>query len=62
MCKEELDQSFECISYGEEFFHSDCVGDRMIKDWLIKNGWIREEEKHTPILPKFHPDTGVMPI
>lgn len=52
MCGKELIDNFEYISYGDDHFHSDCVGDHMIKDWLIKNNWITDSN----MLPTFIPE------
>jgi hydroxylamine reductase (hybrid-cluster protein) len=55
MCNEQLINNFEYISYGDDHFHSDCVGDHMIKDWLIKNNWITDSNA----MPKFIPEKSL---
>lgn len=59
MCGNDMEENFECISYEYgTYFHSHCVGDRMIKDWLEKNGWIEKESSdELPTLPHWQPTT-----
>ena len=59
MCGNMMEENFECISYEYgTYFHSHCVGDRMIKDWLEKNGWINKQEPtEIPSLPVWQSTT-----
>lgn len=59
MCELPMEENFECISYEHGvYFHSHCVGDRMMKDYLEKNGWIGEEmDPEVPSFPKWEEST-----
>lgn len=59
MCGNEMEENFECISYETgTYFHSHCVGDRMIKKFLEDNGWIgKEETPEVPSFPRWEPTT-----
>ena len=49
MCKNPMEDNFECVVYGDQYFHSMCVGEAMMKDYLERNGWLKSTtDKPTP--------------
>ncbi len=59
MCGNQMEENMECISYETgTYFHSHCVGDRMMKKFLEDNGWISKElDPELPSLPHWKETT-----